>query len=41
MDKRELVYKCAEMFEKYYDRLSGKNDAHTVYSLDTEDINVG
>lgn len=24
MDKKELVSRCAEMFERYYDRLSGK-----------------
>ncbi len=40
MDKKELVSRCAEMFERYYDRLSGKNDSHRVYSLDTEDMKL-
>ena len=40
MDKKELLYKCAEMFEKYYARLSGKNDRNTVYSLDAGDMEL-
>lgn len=40
MDKRELIDKCAEMFEKYYDSLAGKNERHTVYSLDAEDMKL-
>ena len=40
MDKKELLYKCAEMFEKSYAHLSGKNDRHTVYSLDAGDMEL-
>lgn len=40
MNKIKLIYECAEMFEKYYARLSGKNDRCTVYFLDTKDMEI-
>lgn len=38
MDNDKIIIECAEMFERYYDRLSYKNNRGGLHSLDEDDM---